>query len=73
MAALLEQVAAESGEGGYERLNIGFPRGYVEPNPLFFNKLSEGFKRIAKMFRDIKDDNLGKKISGRIEKTIEST
>ena len=49
----VEQVAAESGEGGYERLNIGMPRGYVEPNPLFFKSLSKGFERMSDKFKQI--------------------
>ena len=46
--AVVEQVGAECGEGGYERLNIGKPKGYVEPNPEFFHRLDEGFGKIAK-------------------------
>jgi Tol biopolymer transport system component len=65
----VEQVSAEAGEGGYERLNIGLPRGYVEPNPLFFKKLNDGFQRIAKEFRNmIKNAELRKAVLERIER-----
>jgi hypothetical protein len=63
----VEQVAAESGEGGYERLNIGMPRGYVEPNPLFFRKLNEGFRRMSDKFRQvIKNPELKNAVAERI-------
>jgi Tol biopolymer transport system component len=45
--AVVEQVASECGEGGYETINIGKPRGYVEPNPEFFRRLDEGFGKVA--------------------------
>ena len=48
--AMVEQVAAEAGEGGYEVLYIGKPRGYVEPNPEFFDRLDQAFAHIAKSF-----------------------
>lgn len=48
--AMIEQVAAEAGEGGYEVLYIGKPRGYVEPNPEFFDRLDQAFARIAESF-----------------------
>ena len=44
--AVVEQIAAECGEGGYEQLNIGKPKGYVEPNPEFFQRLGLGFSKI---------------------------
>jgi Tol biopolymer transport system component len=65
----VEQVGAEAGEGGYERLSIGLPRGYVEPNPLFFKKLNDGFQRIAKEFGGmIKNVELRKAVLERIER-----
>jgi hypothetical protein len=65
----VEQVAAEAGEGGYERLNIGMPKGYVEPNPLFFRKLSDGFQRMSDQFRQvIKNPELKDAVVERINK-----
>jgi hypothetical protein len=65
----VEQVAAESGEGGYERLNIGMPRGYVEPNPLFFKKLNDGFQRMSDRFRQvIKNPELKNAVVERMDK-----
>ncbi len=65
----VEQVAAESGEGGYERLNIGLPRGYVEPNPMFFKKLDDGFQRMCEKFRQvIKNPELNDAVVERINK-----
>ena len=67
--AYVEQVAAECGEGGYEPLNIGAPKGYVEPNPIFFKKLNQGFERIAAGFKVvIRDTQLLDAVIGRIEK-----
>lgn len=67
--AYVEQVAAECGEGGYERLNIGYPKGYVEPNPLFFHKLDEGFGKISELFKKaITDMTLREAVLGRIAK-----
>lgn len=67
--AYVEQVAAECGEGGYERLNIGYPKGYVEPNPLFFQKLNEGFGRISELLkRAITDEALREAVQERIVK-----
>lgn len=66
--AYVEQVGAECGEMGYEQINIGSPRGYVEPNPLFFKKLNDGFGQIADRFKDIiKDNDLRKAVLERIE------
>lgn len=66
--AYVEQVVAECGEAGYERIDIGSPRGYVEPNPLFFKKLNDGFGHIADRFKDIiKDNDLRKAVLERIE------
>ncbi len=65
--AVVEQVSSESGEGGYEQLNVGLPRGYVEPNPLFFRRLDNGFERIAKKFeKEIKEPDLRKAVAERI-------
>jgi hypothetical protein len=65
--AYVEQVSAEAGEGGYEQLNVGMPRGYVEPNPEFFRKLDDGFARIAKSFaQSIMDPELKKAVMERI-------
>ncbi len=47
--AVVEQVTAEAGEGGYERLNTGKPRGYVEPDPEFFRRLDLAFARLGVM------------------------
>ena len=44
--AIVEQAGAECGEAGYEVLNVGLPRGYVEPNPEFYRILGDGFKKI---------------------------
>jgi hypothetical protein len=67
--AYVEQAAAEAGEGGYETINVGKPRGYVEPNPLFFQKLNVGFGKIADQFdRIIKDSDLRTVVKERIEK-----
>lgn len=67
--AYVEQVAAECGEGGYERLNIGYPKGYVEPNPLFFRKLDNSFGRISELFRKaISDPTLRESVLERIDK-----
>jgi hypothetical protein len=57
--AVVEQISAECGEGGYEQLNIGKPKGYVEPNPEFFHRLDEGFAKInAQLERAIADSAL---------------
>ncbi len=65
--AYVEQVAAEAGEGGYERLNVGMPRGYVEPNPEFFHKLDDGFGRIAAQFAQVvRDPGMKKGVAERI-------
>ena len=57
--AVVEQISAECGEGGYEQLNIGKPKGYVEPNPEFFHRLDEGFAKIGAQFeRAIADSAL---------------
>jgi len=67
--AYVEQAGAEGGEGGYERLKIGMPRGYVEPNPDFFHKLDEGFGKISARFRlIIKNPELRDAVVDRIEK-----
>ena len=67
--AYVEQIAAEAGEGGYERLNIGMPRGYVEPNPVFFQKLNDGFGKISNRFkRIIKNPELRDAVVERIDK-----
>ncbi|MBN1473708.1 MAG: DUF3160 domain-containing protein [Syntrophaceae bacterium] len=67
--AYVEQIASESGEGGFERLNIGMPRGYVEPNPLFFQKLNDCFGRISKRFQQIiKNPELRDAVVDRIDK-----
>jgi hypothetical protein len=67
--AYVEQVGAEGGEGGYERLNIGMPRGYVEPNPVFFQKLNDGFGRISDRFKLIvKNPELRDAVVDRIDK-----
>lgn len=67
--AYVEQVGAEGGEGGYERLNIGMPRGYVEPNPLFFRKLNDGFSKISNRFKKIiKNPELRDAVVDRIDK-----
>lgn len=67
--AYVEQVAAECGEAGYELMNIGYPRGYVEPNPLFFNKLDEAFGKIADRFGTvIKETELRTAVNDRVSK-----
>ena len=67
--AYVEQIAAEAGEGGFERLNIGMPRGYVETNPLFFQKLNDGFGNISNRFKQIiKNHELRDAVVDRIEK-----
>ncbi len=67
--AYVEQVAAECGEAGYELMNIGYPRGYVEPNPAFFRKLDVAFGKIADRFAStIKDDQLRSAVTDRIAK-----
>lgn len=59
--AVVEQVASECGEGGYETINIGKPRGYVEPNPEFFRRLDDGFGKLAvQLERSIKSPELKK-------------
>lgn len=64
--AVVEQVASECGEGGYETINIGKPRGYVEPNPEFFRRLDDGFGKLGvQMERSIKSPELKK---GALEK-----
>jgi hypothetical protein len=55
--AVVEQGAAECGEGGYEELNIGKPKGYVEPNPEFFKSLDEGFSKINDLMEEAFDDS----------------
>lgn len=47
---MLSKFGSECGEGGYEQLNIGKPKGYVEPNPEFFHRLDDGFAKIATLF-----------------------
>ncbi len=65
--AVVEQVAAECGEGGYEALNIGKPRGYVEPNPEFFRRLDDGFGKLAlQLERSIKSPELKQGVSEKI-------
>lgn len=65
--AVVEQVAAECGEGGYEALNIGKPRGYVEPNPEFFRRLDDGFGKLAlQLERSIKSPELKRGVSEKI-------
>jgi Tol biopolymer transport system component len=65
--AIVEQVAAECGEGGYEILNAGHPRGYVEPNPEFFHKLDEGFAKIESSLNEkISDEDLKQGVVPRI-------
>jgi hypothetical protein len=65
--AMVEQVAAEAGEGGYEVLDVGKPRGYVEPNPEFFQTLEKAFSKMAREFgTSIPDQALRKEIAGRL-------
>lgn len=65
--AVVEQVASECGEGGYETINIGKPRGYVEPNPEFFRRLDDGFGKLAvQLERSIKSPELKKGASEKI-------
>jgi hypothetical protein len=65
--AVVEQVAAECGEAGYETLNVGQPRGYVEPNPEFFKRLDDGFGKMASQLeRSIKDPGLKKGVAEQI-------
>jgi hypothetical protein len=45
--AVVEQAVAECCEGGYEVLDVGRPKGYVEPIPEFFRGLDAGFAGIA--------------------------
>ncbi len=67
--AYVEQVAAECGEAGYELMNIGYPRGYVEPNPLLFRRLDEAFGKIAERFGlIIKEAELKNAVIDRITK-----
>ena len=64
--AMVEQVAAEAGEGGYEVLEVGKPRGYVEPNPEFFRTLDKAFERVSLEFEAaITDQELRKEIARR--------
>ena len=64
--AMVEQVGAEAGEGGYEVLEVGKPRGYVEPNPEFFLTLDKAFERLAKEFEaTIGDKDLRQELGGR--------
>jgi hypothetical protein len=64
--AMVEQVASEAGEGGYEVLEVGRPRGYVEPNPEFFRTLDRAFERLAKEFENaLGDAELRREIAGR--------
>jgi len=64
--AMVEQVSAEAGEGGYEVLDVGRPRGYVEPNPDFFLTLDRAFERLAKEFEaTIADKELRRELAGR--------
>jgi hypothetical protein len=64
----VEQVAAEAAEAGFEQLNIGRPRGYVEPNPQFFNALNEGFGKISAKFKEIiKNTELKNAVVDRVE------
>jgi hypothetical protein len=64
--AMVEQVSSEAGEGGYEVLEVGRPRGYVEPNPEFFRTLDKAFERLAKEFENALDDKeLRREIAGR--------
>lgn len=51
--AMVEQGAAEAGEGGYELLNVGRPRGYVEPNPEFFLRLDQAFAKVGTRFEQL--------------------
>jgi uncharacterized protein DUF3160/WD40 repeat protein len=65
--AVVEQVASECGEGGYETINIGKPRGYVEPNPEFFRRLDTGFGRVAtQLERAIRSPELKKGVAEKI-------
>ncbi len=65
----VEQIGSEAGEGGYERLQVGRPRGYVEPNPAFFRALDEAFGRMGQLFGDIvADPELRKALDDRIGK-----
>jgi hypothetical protein len=67
--AYVEQVAAEAGEGGYETINAGKPRGYVEPNPLFFQKLNAVLGRISEQFvRIIPEFELKAAVKERMDK-----
>ena len=64
--AMVEQVASEAGEGGYEVLEVGRPRGYVEPNPEFFHTLDRAFERLAREFENaLADGELRREIAGR--------
>jgi len=67
--AVVEQAVAECGEAGYEVLDVGRPRGYVEPNPEFFLRLDSAFARIAvQLERAITNPELRK---GALEKVAE--
>ncbi|RPI76518.1 MAG: DUF3160 domain-containing protein [Desulfobacteraceae bacterium] len=67
--AYVEQAMAEAGEGGYETINVGKPRGYVEPNPLFFRKLDGAFGKIAEKFEQIiRDPDLKAAVKERADK-----
>jgi hypothetical protein len=59
--AVVEQISSECGEGGYEQLNIGKPKGYVEPNPEFFHRLDGGFSKIGAQFEHAIADSALKK------------
>lgn len=61
--AIVEQAGAESGEGGYELLDPGKPRGYVEPNPRFFRRVNDGFRSMATLLAPaIKDQEVRKNV-----------
>lgn len=65
--AVVEQVSAECGEGGYEQLDVGKPRGYVEPTPEFFLRLDQGFGKLAaQMERAVRDPALRKGVLTKI-------
>ncbi len=67
--AVVEQAVAECGEAGYEVLDVGRPRGYVEPNPEFFRGLDSAFAGIAtQLGRAIRSPELRK---GALEKVGE--
>ncbi len=63
----VEEAAIEAGEVGYERIDAGLPRGYVEPDPEFFHGLDKAFARISERFaRSIVEQDLQKAVTERI-------